>query len=233
MNLRTYVTRSLVATCSALALAGAFASEGAAPGSASRESAAAPAASDAAAVKRLEAFAAGTPAAEGAFVQTNFYREGQVTLKASGTFAFSRPGRFDWVYLEPYDQRIVSDGTTLRLYDADLMQVTEKRLEGAIDATPAAILFGNNDFSRDWIVRELPAEGGEARIEARPKTSGAFERVVIGWSAAGLPSRMTLVDAFGQETELVFTEFNRTTPDAKRFELVVPEGTDVLTDSAF
>ncbi len=231
MNLRTYVTRSLVATCSALALACAFASEGAAPGG--RESAAASTASDAAAVKRLETFAASTPAAEGTFVQTNFDREGQVTLKASGTFAFSRPGRFDWVYLEPYDQRIVSDGATLRLYDADLMQVTEKRLAGAIDATPAAILFGNNDFSRDWTVRELPGEGGEARIEARPKASGAFERVVIGWSASGLPSRMMLVDAFGQETELVFTEFNRTTPDAKRFELVVPEGTDVLTDSAF
>ena len=44
---------------------------------------------------------------------------------------------------------------------------------------------------------------------------------------------MTLVDAFGQETELRFTEFNRTTPDAKRFQLTVPEGTDVLSDSAF
>lgn len=233
MNLRTHVTRSLVATCSALALAGAFASEGAAPGNALRESAATAATTSDAAIKRLEIFAASTPAAEGAFVQTNFDREGQVTLKASGTFAFSRPGRFDWVYLEPYNQRIVSDGTMLRLYDADLMQVTEKRLEGAIDATPAAILFGENDFSRDWAVRVLPDEGGQARIEARPKKSGTFERVVIAWNASGLPAGMTLVDAFGQETELRFTEFNRTTPDAKRFQLTVPEGTDVLSDSAF
>src|SRR5260364_175251 len=43
--------------------------------------------------------------------------------RSSGTFLFSRPGRFIWRYEQPYQQILQSDGKTFYIYDKDLNQV--------------------------------------------------------------------------------------------------------------
>ena len=59
----------------------------------------------------------------------------------SGTFLFSRPGKFIWTYSKPYEQVLQADGTRLYVYDKDLNQVTIKKLGDALGSSPAAILF--------------------------------------------------------------------------------------------
>ena len=46
-------------------------------------------------------------------------KEGQTTRAktSTGTFEFSRPSRFKFVYKKPFEQTIVADGQTLWLYD--------------------------------------------------------------------------------------------------------------------
>ncbi|GAH31904.1 unnamed protein product, partial [marine sediment metagenome] len=66
------------------------------------------------------------------------------TDNSSGTFVFARPGKFIWTYQKPYQQVLQADGEKLYVYDRDLNQVTERKLNGALGASPAAILFGSN-----------------------------------------------------------------------------------------
>ena len=67
-------------------------------------------------------------------------RDGQAarTKTSTGTFEFSRPNRFRFVYRKPFDQTIVADGQTLWLFDADLNQVTARNQAQVLGSTPAA-----------------------------------------------------------------------------------------------
>ena len=84
------------------------------------------------------------------FNQTVLDRNGKQVQNASGVMQFSRPGKFRWVYEKPYAQLIVGDGVKVWMYDADLNQVTVKKLDQALGSTPAALLAGNNEIERNF-----------------------------------------------------------------------------------
>ncbi|MCZ6486880.1 MAG: outer membrane lipoprotein chaperone LolA [Gammaproteobacteria bacterium] len=48
----------------------------------------------------------------------------KIVQQSSGTLAIQRPGKFSWIYTEPYEQQIIADGEELWIYDVDLDQVT-------------------------------------------------------------------------------------------------------------
>ncbi|MEY4584987.1 MAG: hypothetical protein RJB10_1484, partial [Pseudomonadota bacterium] len=54
---------------------------------------------------------------------------------SSGTFEFSRPNKFKFLYKKPFEQTIVADGTTLWLFDVDLNQVTARKQSQALGST--------------------------------------------------------------------------------------------------
>ena len=88
-------------------------------------------------------FNAATKTATAHFEQQVFDRGGKVVDRASGTFAFARPGKFRWTYDKPHQQVLVGDGHKLWIHDPDLNQVTVKRIDKAISSTPAALLAGD------------------------------------------------------------------------------------------
>lgn len=175
----------------------------------------------------LEKFLSAVQGAEGAFEQETITRDGRRTGAASGEFAFQRPSRFDWQYLTPYRQRIVGDGKMVRIYDEDLMQVTEKRMTDAAAATPAAVLFGSGRIPEDWVV---VAEPGVVALTPK-EAAGGYERIEVAFDVDGLPSALGLVDAFGQATRIRFTRFTPGMPPQDRFVLRVPEGVEVVRDT--
>lgn len=181
-------------------------------------------------VGQLAFFLKGTRSASGAFTQTTVDRKGKAASQAmSGTFRFERPGKFFWSYEKPYRQEIVSNGKKVYVWDPDLRQVTVRSLAGAMPASPAAILFGNNDFRRDFDVKEGRAESGLEWIEAVPKVrDSSFTRILIGFQN-GLPGEMVLRDNFGQTTTLRLSgvEKNPAIP-AGAFEFRIPKGAEVL-----
>src|ERR1700737_4116822 len=65
------------------------------------------------------AFNAATKTATARFEQQVFDRAGIVVERASGTFAFARPGKFRWTYEKPNKQVLVGDGTRLWIHDPD------------------------------------------------------------------------------------------------------------------
>src|ERR1700692_2501764 len=69
------------------------------------------------------AFTPATKSATGRFEQQVLDRTGKVVERASGTFAFARPGKFRWTYEKPHTQVLVGDGAKLWVHDPDLNHV--------------------------------------------------------------------------------------------------------------
>ena len=190
-----------------------------------------PTVAHAAAVDQLRSFLTQTQSARGDFTQRVTARAGSKPQESSGTFAFQRPGKFRWVYGKPYQQTLVADGDRLFIYDKDLNQVTVRKLTGALPASPASILFGSNDFERDFVVEDGGSRDGLQWIVARPRAKDTvFDRVEIGFRDS-LPAAMALTDSFGQTSILVFGKVERNPPlAADTFRFVAPAGADVLQE---
>lgn len=182
------------------------------------------------AVDQLRTFLSQTKSARGEFTQSVSAR-GKNAVASSGRFSFERPGKFRWTYDKPYEQIIVADGQKLFLFDKDLNQVTVKTLAAALPASPASILFGTNDFERDFEVHDDGERDGLAWIIATPRAKDSpFESIRIGFRD-GLPNAMRLADSFGQTTLLAFRAVERNPRiDAEAFRFVPPKGADVLED---
>lgn len=179
---------------------------------------------------QLSAFLKGIRSASGAFTQETFGRSGQADGKVfSGDFVFSRPGKFVWTYEKPYRQVISSNGKTVSVWDPDLRQVTVRSLAASVPSSPVAILFGNNDFRKDFTVKDLPAEKGAEWLEAVPKSKdSSFTSFRIGFRDA-LPVAMELHDSFGQTMKLEFSNLKKNPAvPASRFEFVPPKGAEIL-----
>lgn len=184
-----------------------------------------------ASLEQLRAFLTQTTSARGEFVQRVSGRPGSAQPVSSGRFVFERPGKFRWTYETPYEQVIVADGTRLVLYDKDLNQVTVRKVAAALPASPAAILFGGNDFERDFAVADSGTRDGIAWLTATPRAKDSqFERIEIGFRD-GVLAAMTLADSFGQVSRLSFTRFERNPKlDPQLFRFVPPAGVDVVEE---
>ena len=180
---------------------------------------------------QLRAFLTQTTSARGEFVQRVSGASGSAQPPSSGRFVFQRPGRFRWIYEKPYEQVIVADGTRLVLYDKDLNQVTIRKLGAALPSSPASILFGSNDFEKEFDVADAGARDGLEWVQAKPRAKDStFERIEIGFRE-GMPQAMRLADNFGQLTQLTFSKVERNPKlDTQSFAFTPPKGADVLTE---
>jgi len=106
------------------------------------------------AISKFNEFVAATHSAQANFTQSVFDKSGKRLQFASGTMQFVRPGKFRWVYQQPYEQIIVGDGVKFWLYDVDLNQVTVKKLDAVLGSSPAALLSGNNPIGSGFSLQE-------------------------------------------------------------------------------
>ncbi|ABF07572.1 outer membrane lipoprotein carrier protein [Cupriavidus metallidurans] len=186
----------------------------------------------AAATDQLQSFVTSVKTARGEFTQQQMKGKGadlKVASTSSGTFVFSRPGKFAWRYTKPYEQLLQADGQVLYIYDKDLNQVTERKLDGALGSSPAAILFGSNDLSKNFDVKNGATRDGVEWLELTPKEKDTqFERIGIGFKGGNLEA-MELRDAFGNTTILTFSAIQKNPSlPADAFRFTVPKGADVM-----
>lgn len=179
-------------------------------------------------VADLQATLAGMRAMQGNFSQTVTARSGKVQV-SQGDFAILRPGKFRWHYSKPYEQLLVGDGKEVWLYDPDLEQVTVRSMDNALDASPAALLSGENNLDKRYTMKALPARDGLAWVEASPKQSeSSFNRVRLGFANNEI-RKMELEDSFGQTTRIEFRNITLNgKPEAGLFRFTPPKGADVI-----
>jgi outer membrane lipoprotein carrier protein len=185
-------------------------------------------AADAASLERFQSYLRTTQAARGDFEQKVYDKGGKLVQESRGSFSFLRPGRFRWTYVKP-QQVIVGDGERVWIHDADLNQVTVRRVSRVIGSTPAALLAGSSDIDKAFELSEIGEKDGLEWLEAKPREKEAgFERMRLGMATSGVAA-MELVDHFGQTTVLRFSNVVRNPQiDAGTFRFTPPKGADVL-----
>lgn len=176
------------------------------------------------AIEDLQNFNKDFKSASGNFTQQV---KGKSVKSSSGSFVFSRPGKFRWTYSKPYEQILISDGATLTMYDKDLKQVTKRSLGSAIGSSPAAVLFGSGDLSQNFTLTDAGERDGRSWVHAKPKGQSSFSSVNIGMKN-GVPDAVVLYDNLGQTTILFFSGFTKNPGiSAGTFAFSPPAGTRV------
>jgi outer membrane lipoprotein carrier protein len=179
-------------------------------------------------VDTLRAFIRDVNTGRAQFTQTVTSPDGAKKKVSSGSFEFSRPNRFRFAYVKPFEQLIVADGQKVWIYDADLNQASSRKFTSALGATPAALLAGGS-LDKDFDLAALPAKDGLDWVQANPKTKdSAFKSVRVGFKGKDLAA-VEIVDAFDQRSLLQFSQFNSGISfGADAFRFTPPAGADVI-----
>lgn len=183
-------------------------------------------------IDKLKEFIASTRSAQADFSQVVLDQGGKRIQSASGVMQFVRPGKFRWTYRKPYEQLIVGDGAKFWLYDADLNQVTVKKLDAALGSSPAALLSGSNEIERGFTLKESGSQDGLDWLQAIPRAQdSSFASILMAFNAQAELVVMELNDQFGHKTVLRFSGLKRNpqlSPQLFKFE--PPKGADVLSE---
>ena len=180
------------------------------------------------ALDTLREFVRDVKSGRAAFAQTVSSADGVKKRTSTGSFEFARPNRFRFSYAKPFEQLIVSDGQKVWIYDADLNQVTVRKLTQALGATPAALLAGAS-LEKEFELVAQPSKDGIDWVLATPRQKdGAFQSMRIGFRGKELAA-VEILDSFGQRSELQFNQYaaNVALPETS-FRFVPPPGADVV-----
>jgi len=83
---------------------------------------------------------------------------------AKGRLVFAKPGKMRWSYEEPEPSLVVSDGTTLWIYDPAFEEVQRLPVgEGLLSGAAIQFLLGDGDIFRAFQVKALHC--GETSVE--------------------------------------------------------------------
>ncbi len=178
----------------------------------------------------IKRFAGGVKTFEAHFEQVQTDEHGQVNTRSSGHFWLSRPGRFRWVYEQPYQQITVCDGDKLWAYDPDLEQVTVRKARLALPGTPAALLSQKTALSDEFKVQDAGTESSGRRVRLIPKSADSdFKSIELVLGKDGAPQQMKFADQIGGHSDITFTEVHANAAIADdKFLFSPPKGVEVV-----
>ena len=194
-----------------------------------------PAAKTAEVLAKVQAFYDNTTSFVSTFTQQYRIKAHSKTKTSSGTVIFSKPGKMDWAYTDPKDNRVVSDGVTIKVYEAANKQMFEQPMGKSQYPAVLSFLTGEGKLS-DTFTFELYA-GEEANfpggyvLSGTPKTeTPAYSRVLFYVdTASSQVRRVLIIDGQGNRNRFDFDTPKVNVPvDASHFRFAPPPGTTVV-----
>jgi len=181
------------------------------------------------AAQRLQAALKNLDNISAEFKQTLLDEDKNIVQQSRGTMALQRPGKFAWIYTEPFEQRIIGDGSELWIYDVELEQVTVKPMDAGISNAPIMILMKQTDVTQQFDVSEVGQRKFLYWVELKPHASDLeYSSIFIGLEDDSVRA-MELQDQFGQSTQIVFENMRvGVVHNPATFKFVPPEGVDVF-----
>lgn len=151
----------------------------------------------------------------------------------TGSMWVQKPGQFRWDTNNPYPQSIIANGEFIWIYDEDLEQATQQKLDKHVGNTPALLLSGDPSKLSDSfsISAYLYDETKEWRFDLKPKGEDSlFELLRVNFKEGKLLD-MYLEDALGQTTKIEFSavELNNAI-NQDIFTFNPPANVDVIKD---
>ena len=153
---------------------------------------------------------------------------------SDGSVVFRKPGRMRWDFTTPRVQQIVSDGTTLWIYQPDDRQVLKAPFRAAfVSTTPVSFLLGVGRISDEFRPEPDPRGCNATRLYVSLKAKNTDD---VGALAFGVDRttfdivEAAVTDPLGNVTTITFSDITRNgdEPDAT-FDFQIPSGIDVIT----
>lgn len=172
---------------------------------------------------------------QGKFAQSNYIAQRQEPRQASGVVTYARPGKMRWNYHEPDEQLLVTNGTTLWLFDPILENVTVQSLKEVTPGTTLSFLLGvgnlKNDFERRPLTRDLINAPDMLIVELKPKNNIAaldFIQLAIDPETFDF-KQIALVDMQGNYRLIAFQDMQYNLAlDMSQFNFEIREGMEVI-----
>jgi len=181
--------------------------------------------------RSLDQFFQKTQSMQADFTQKVTNTRGKVLEQSNGNLVISRPDKFILDYYSPAEQKYISNGNTIWIYDVELEQVSIKELDENIGDSPALLLSSNTNVYKHYIVTDLKYKktGNYTWIQLQAKKEEmTFEKVLLAFKGSIL-MRMTMYDSFGQITSLNFSDIQINKPfSLKHFNFTIPEDVDII-----
>ena len=162
------------------------------------------------------------------FKQTLRDEDKQVVQQSRGTLALQRPGKFAWIYIDPFEQQIIADGSELWIYDVELDQVTVKPMDESLSSAPIMLLMKQTDVGEQFRVSEVGQRKYLYWVELESQAPDLeFTHIYIGLEDGNVRA-MEMRDRFGQSTQIVFENLRTgVIHDPRIFRFEPPPGVDV------
>ncbi len=165
------------------------------------------------------------------FEQTVVNGSGKVLEQSHGNLIISRPDKFILDYQTPVEQKYISNGKNLWIYDVELEQVNIKPLDEQMGDSPALLLSSNDNIYKYYQVNDVSMGKPDGLNWVQLKALNddmTFERVILAFKNHIL-MRMRLYDSFGQITELKFSSIVVNKPySTEQFNFVPPADVDII-----
>ncbi|MCP3984386.1 MAG: outer membrane lipoprotein carrier protein LolA [bacterium] len=150
--------------------------------------------------------------------------EGQ---RASGRVEFAKPGKMRWRYTEPEPSEVVSDGSTLWVYDpaAKEVQILEVG-EAFLSAAAIQFLLGSGRILETYSVTATDCDATPVHLVLSPLQPATYQRLELDVDPTrGVITRTLVVDVLGNRTEVIFEDLKiNLALEPGRFVFQVPDG---------
>ncbi|MDQ7002944.1 MAG: outer-membrane lipoprotein carrier protein LolA [Ghiorsea sp.] len=160
------------------------------------------------------------------FKQVLTYAEGGKRTY-EGHLSVLRPGKFRWLYTQPYAQLYVSNGDGIWLYEPDLLQAQKLQDLGDVDPIVMQLLDGRVSLDD---VHVLGQESFADGLTSWHVVIGKAQQQVEVWLGVKAQQLVWIEsrDMLSNRNRLHLQHMKDTPPSADIFEFVAPEGVDVI-----
>ena len=154
-------------------------------------------------VNKVQAFYDQTRSFKSEFNQTFLVKAYNDTKRSHGTVVFVKPGKMDWSYDNPVGNRVVSDGSTLRVYEAANKQVFEQAVTSSQYPAALSFLTGQGQLSTSFNFElragagALGFPGGYVLIGTPKTPTAAYQKVLFYVDKETMQIRSVLI-LYGQ-----------------------------------
>jgi outer membrane lipoprotein carrier protein len=152
-------------------------------------------------------------------------------VTSRGRMVVAKPAKMRWVYEEPDESIVVSDGTTLWIYDPAFKEAQSLPVgEGFLSGVAVQFLLGEGDLRRDFAIALISCSEDDVEIELTPRTPASYERLrIVVEPDTGSVIRTQIDDLLGNQTVLELSKLETNVhPEPELFRFVAPEGVSVI-----
>jgi outer membrane lipoprotein carrier protein len=173
------------------------------------------------------------------FTQQTVDAANSLVQENEGVLSIATKARFIVKTQSPFEQTLVSNGSSFWTYDEALDQVIITQLDNDVNKVPI-LLLGNDDptlldaYHVSWYEEDASSFDAQQLVTyyvLEPKANDALFQVLSIAFSGDLPKEISIKDTLGQQTRILFynTSVNEPIEDAT-FMFQIPSGVDVIDD---